>query len=55
MLPVSIAGIGTRDGFLILYLGQAGISKEMSIWDFDFVSWSTRRPDCNNQERGTLK
>ncbi|MEE9194063.1 MAG: lysylphosphatidylglycerol synthase transmembrane domain-containing protein [Thermodesulfobacteriota bacterium] len=31
MLPVSIAGIGTRDGFLILYLGQAGVSKEVSI------------------------
>ncbi|MBI4690185.1 MAG: flippase-like domain-containing protein [Nitrospirae bacterium] len=38
MLPVSIGGIGTRDGFLILYLAQAGVPKEKAlIFSFMFI------------------
>jgi uncharacterized protein (TIRG00374 family) len=38
MLPISVGGIGTRDGFLILYLGQAGVSKEVALlFSFMFV------------------
>jgi len=31
MLPISIGGVGTRDSFLILYLGQYGILKEKAV------------------------
>lgn len=31
MLPISFNGVGTRDAFLILYLGKAGITEEKAI------------------------
>ncbi len=38
VLPISIAGIGTRDAFLVFYLGQQGVSKEVALlFSFMFI------------------
>jgi uncharacterized protein (TIRG00374 family) len=38
MLPISIGGVGTRDSFLILYLGHYGVLKEKAlVFSFMFI------------------
>jgi uncharacterized protein (TIRG00374 family) len=38
MLPISVGGLGTRDSFLILYLGQYGVLKEKALlFSFMFI------------------
>jgi uncharacterized protein (TIRG00374 family) len=38
VLPISIGGVGTRDSFLILYLGQYGVLKEKALlFSFMFI------------------
>lgn len=31
MLPISIGGVGTRDGFMIIYLGRAGVESNTAV------------------------